>query len=107
MIATDCPNCGEQVSTFAKSCAHCGAPNPARRAGLAIVASLVVLLIAVAVATVVILRGQRTPVADTPTPPSTEDLGWLTTAMTECDGDATNNLSTLYFLVIPLKAVST
>src|SRR5262249_38238126 len=105
MIATDCPNCGEQVSTFAKSCAHCGAPNPARRAGLAIVASLAVLLIAVAVATVAILRWQRIPVADAPTPASTEDFGWLTTAMKECDNDATNALSTLYFLVIPLKVV--
>jgi hypothetical protein len=107
MIATDCPSCGEPVSTFAKSCAHCGAPNPARRAGFLVAGALVLLLVAVAVATTALLRWHRTSVPDgTATTAPGEDFGWLSTAMRDCDTDAAKNLDTLYFLVIPLKAVT-
>jgi hypothetical protein len=107
MIATDCPDCGEPVSTFAKSCAHCGAPNAARRAGLAIAGSLAVLLLAIAIATVAVLRWERLPVDDTATTPATtEDFGWLATAMKDCDTEAASTLSTLHFLVIPLKSAA-
>src|SRR5882757_6858326 len=97
MIATDCPDCGEPVSTFANSCAHCGAPNAARRAGLAIAGSLAVLLLAIAIATVAVLRWERLPVEDTAsTPATTEDF----------DTEAASTLSTLHFLVIPLRSAA-
>jgi hypothetical protein len=108
MIATDCPDCGEPVSTFAKSCAQCGAPNAARRAGLAIAGSLAVLLLAIAIATVAVLRWERLPVVDdtASTPATTEDFGWLATAMKDCDTEAASTLSTLHFLVIPLRSAA-
>jgi hypothetical protein len=105
MIATDCPHCGESVSTFAKACPHCGAPNGARRAGFVIAGSLLLLLVAIAVATFAVLRGQPLPVGDGQnTTATTEDFGWLTAAMKDCDTEAANALSALQFLVIPLAS---
>jgi hypothetical protein len=107
MIATDCPNCGEPVTTFAKSCAQCGAPNPARRAGFIVAASLVALLLAIGIATFAVVRWQRLPVTAEPTAPAaTDDFAWLTAAMTDCDTEAAAQVSTLHFLVIPLSAAS-
>jgi hypothetical protein len=105
MIATDCPNCGEPVATFAKTCGYCGAPNGARRAGMVVVASLVVLLVAIGVAVFAVVRWQRLPVStEASEPAASDDFTWLTTAMKDCDTDAANALTTLHFLVIPLTA---
>jgi hypothetical protein len=108
MIVAECPNCGEPVATFAKDCAHCGAPNPARRAGFVVLGSLLLLLVAVAVATFAVVRWHRLPLGSTePDASATDaDFGWLTAAMKDCDMDAAGAPSTLHFLVIPLAAAS-
>jgi len=103
MSVTDCPNCGEPVAAFAKTCAHCGAPNKARRASFVIAASLLLLLVAAGAAIFAVVRWQRLPVG---TQPATEDFGWLTAAMKDCDKEASGTPSTLHFLVIPLAATS-
>src|SRR5262245_55710315 len=103
MIASDCPDCGEPVPTLAKSCPHCGVPNPARRAGIVVAASLVVLIAAIGVAIFAVVRWQRLPVEPS-TAVTTEDFGWLTAAMNDCDTDAAGSPSTLHFLVIPLAS---
>ncbi|MEA2905483.1 MAG: hypothetical protein QOI12_2870 [Alphaproteobacteria bacterium] len=107
MIARDCANCGEAVSSFAKTCAHCGAPNRAWLAAVAIAASLAVLVVAVAIAALVALRGTPpAPQAGTALPAADEEYTWLKTAMDECDAEASKTVSTLFFLVIPLASPS-
>ncbi|HEY7297458.1 MAG TPA: hypothetical protein VH684_05920 [Xanthobacteraceae bacterium] len=108
MFAAECPNCGEPVATFAKGCARCGAPNPARPAGFVVFGSLLLLLAAIAVAIFAVVRWQRVPVGN-PEPDATAtsaDFAWLTQAMKDCDTDAAKAPSTLHFLVIPLAAAS-
>ena len=61
MSVTDCPNCGEPVAAFAKTCAHCGAANKARRASFVIAASLLLLLVAAGAAIFAVVRWQRLP----------------------------------------------
>jgi hypothetical protein len=67
-------------------------------------------LIAIGVASVVVIRGHRLPVtvrADAPAGQQgaagpADDLTWLTTAMSTCETDAEKDTGTLRFLVIPL-----
>jgi hypothetical protein len=99
----ECPNCGGTVSTFARSCVHCGAPNRARRGGLMVAGALGVFLVAVGAAAIAALSwlwhtaGDDQPLAD-------DDLTRLSTAMHECEDDASKNLGAIYFIVIPLTA---
>src|SRR5438034_237527 len=103
LVVHECPNCGANVSAFARACANCGTPNRARRGGLAVVAALGVLIVALGIATIAALGWLRRTDGGEETP-SGEDLAWLTTAMSECEGDAAKNLGTIYFIVIPLTA---
>jgi hypothetical protein len=110
MFDSECPNCGERISILANSCPACGAPGGARVARIVIAGALAALLIAFGVAAVVVIRGHRLPVtvrADAPAGPpgavgSTDDLAWLTTAMSTCETDAEKDTGTLRFLVIPV-----
>jgi len=55
-----------------------------------------------------VVRWHRLPVStETSEPAASDDVTWLTTAMKDCDTDATNALTTLHFLVIPLSASPT
>lgn len=96
MATTDCPNCGNALFILAGSCKHCGAPNRARLGALAVVGALLLLIVAVGIATIVILRWDR---ISTPT-----DFTWLTTAMEGCDAEAAKAPDTLHFLVIPMAS---
>jgi hypothetical protein len=113
MIDGECPNCGDRISILANSCPGCGAPSPARRARLVIAGALAALLIAIGVASIVVVGGHRLPAtvrADAPAglhgaAGATDDVTWLTTAMSTCETDAENDAGTLRFLVIPLAPV--
>jgi hypothetical protein len=100
MLTTDCVNCGNPVSAFAGACKHCGVTNRTRLGALAVAGSLLFLIVAVGIATLAVVRWQRVLVAPT------DDLGWLTTAMDECDAVAAKTPDTLHFLVIPTATVS-
>jgi hypothetical protein len=78
----------------------CGAPNAARLPAMAVAGSVLVLLIAIAVAAVVILRGVR---IDAPVGPG-DKFAWLVKAMEDCDAEASRAPETLYFLVIPMAS---
>src|SRR5207302_10676917 len=94
MSVTDCPNCGEPVAASGKTCAHCGAPNKARRASFVIAASLLLLLVAAGVAIFAVVRWQRLPVGTGQQPAiATEDFGWLRAAMKDCDKEASDTPS--------------
>src|SRR5712691_3038341 len=103
MFAAECPNCGEAVAVFTRSCAHCGAYNLSRRTAIAVTASLAALVVAIGVAAYTILNWQRLPAGDTSEQPI-EDFTWLQTAMLECDEVAAKTPDSLYFLVIPLAS---
>jgi hypothetical protein len=102
MIESECPHCGKRVLALAKSCPHCGAPNEARMTGLLVTGALALLLVAVAVASVVVLRGHRPIGVRSPS-----DYGWLSAAMEACEAEAEADTGTLYFLVIPLASAAT
>jgi hypothetical protein len=102
MLATSCPNCGEAVAMFSRSCAHCGAYNVSRRAAIAVSASLAALVVAIGVATYAAIGWHRLP--DGTNEPISEDFTWLQTAMMECDEVATKNPDSLYFLVVPMAS---
>ena len=104
MRTIHCPGCGEPVLLLARACGHCGAPNPARRTVTVVAAALGAVLIAAAVATAIVLRGESsagrdgTPVASGPG----GNFGWLTKAMDECDAEAAKEPGILHFMVTPL-----
>jgi hypothetical protein len=110
MIDGECSGCGARISILANSCPGCGAPRPARRARLAIAGALAALVIAIGIASIVVVGGHRlaaTVRADAPAglhgaAGATDDLTWLTTAMSTCETDAERDADTLRFLVIPL-----
>jgi hypothetical protein len=102
-IVHECPNCGGAVSTFARSCAQCGAPNRARQGGLAVAAALGVLVLAVGLAAIAALTGPWHRPGEDQTQDG-DEFAWLSTAMKGCEDDASKNLGTLYFFVIPLTA---
>jgi hypothetical protein len=110
MIATDCPNCGGGVSAFARACVRCGARNKSRTVAIAIAVALAVVVVAGAVTALALLRGQWLPMgarqqpAVSTRPASGDEFGWLSAAMMECDAEAAKEVSTLEFLVIPLKS---
>jgi hypothetical protein len=108
MIAPECPNCGERVAIFARSCAHRGTLNWALGTGLAVLAALLFLLAAIGVAIFVVLSWHRLPVEDgePATTATSGDFGWLTAAMQDCDTTASKEPRALHFLVIPLAAAS-
>jgi hypothetical protein len=116
MIAPECPNCGERVAIFARSCARCGTPNRARGAGFAVLAALLFLLAATGVATYAVVSWHRLPVEDgEPDPTATSEpdptatsgnFGWLAAAMQDCDTTASGEPRALHFLVIPLAAAA-
>jgi hypothetical protein len=114
MLERECPTCGEGVSVFAKTCPHCGAPNRAWLLGAAIVGALALLVVCVVAALVMALGSRSVPTADAPDAPAgerieqkaAEDFAWLTTAMSECDMQARDDLDTLYFLVLPLASLA-
>jgi ribosomal protein S27AE len=111
MLDSECPNCGSGTLVLAKACPHCGAPIALRRAGMAVAGALVLLLVAMLVAGVVALRGHRlaaatgAPADEQIAAPSTTDLSWLATAMSDCDAQAKTDLGALHFLVTPLVSV--
>jgi len=98
LFTTHCRNCAVAVPLLAPSCGRCGAPNRSRLTAVAVAASLGVLVIAIAVAAFVILRGVR---IDEPSGPGV-DFTWLTKAMDECDAEAMAEPKTLHFLVVPM-----
>ena len=112
MITTECPKCGGGVSAFARACFLCGERNKARTVAIAIAATLSLLVIAGGVATLALLRGQWLPIgarqqpAVSAPPTSSDEFGWLSAAMEECDAEAAKAAATLEFLVIPLKSAS-
>jgi hypothetical protein len=84
---------------------------------MAVAGALVIVVIAIVVTTITIMRGQMRPVetaqpaapgaASAPaTTRSADDLGWLMTAMDECEAQASKEAGTLQFLVIPLASAS-
>jgi len=97
MITTDCQNCGDAVYVFAGSCERCGASNQARFRAIAVAGSLLMLIVAVAIAGLLILRWQRT----------VDDFVWLATAMDDCDAEAAKMPDTLRFLVVPMASLPT
>jgi hypothetical protein len=109
-----CPNCGERSFAFAKACPHCGAPRQGRMAGLMVVGALMLLLVAIVVAIVAVLRGERLAAATETgaaadaqiAAGSTADLSWLATAMSGCDAEAKTDAGKLYFLVTPLTVAA-
>lgn len=101
MLSNECPNCGEAVVVFSRSCAHCGAYNLSRRAAIAVAASLGALVVAIGIAAFAVLGWQRTPGTGEQ---ASEDFTWLQTAMKECDDVAAKAPDSLYFLVIPLAS---
>jgi len=113
MLESECPACGDAVSVFANACPHCGVPNRAWLLGPAIVAALALLVLCVVAALVMALGSRFVPTAGTPEVPAadrieptqTSDFDWLTTAMSACEGQARADLSTLYFLVLPLASL--
>jgi hypothetical protein len=104
MLSNECPNCGEAVVVFSRSCAHCGAYNLSRRAAIAVAASLGALVIAIGIAAVAVLGWQRSPGGTGEQ--ASEDFTWLQTAMKECDDVAAKAPDSLYFLVIPLASAA-
>src|SRR5882672_6108224 len=96
MMDHECSNCGERIFALAETCPHCGAPSQGRMAGMMMAGALGLLLLAIVVAIVVVLRGDRLAAAtETGAPPderiaagSTVDLSWLATAMSGCDAEA-------------------
>jgi hypothetical protein len=103
MLATDCPNCGETVAVFTRSCAHCGAYNVSRRAAVAVAGSLSVLVVAIGIAVFAVFNWQRLP-GGTDQQTENADFTWLRDAMMACDEEATKAPDSLYFLVIPLAS---
>lgn len=119
MVRSECSECDGAVPLLARTCSHCGAPNPARRGAVALAAGLVVLVIAGVGAAYVARRephpvGAQGPPAVTPAPavapamPSAAggdgSFTSLSAAMTECDTLASQQPEKLHFLVIPLRA---
>jgi hypothetical protein len=105
MIQAKCPNCGSQLSYFARACRYCGASNPSRRMAILAAGALSLLgLVMVLPILVIALRGlspgddlaanQRAAVAG--------DFSWLEKAMKDCDAHANNAPDALHFLVVPL-----
>jgi ribosomal protein L37E len=109
-----CPNCDERSFAFAKTCPHCGAPRQRRMADVMLVGALTLLLIAIVVAIVAVLRGERLAAATETgaaadaqiAAGSTADLSWLATAMSGCDAEAKTDAGKLYFLVTPLTVAA-
>lgn len=109
-----CPHCGAGTFVLAKTCPHCGGPLALRMAGMAVAGALALLLVAVLVAVVVVLRWHQLAAATDSGAPADQqiatlaraDLGWLTTAMSECDAEAKTDKGVLHFLVTPLVAVA-
>ena len=98
MITTDCPNCGNAVFILAGKCQRCGSPNRARIGVMAVAGSLLLLLVAVGIATIAYLRWDWVAA---PT-----DFTWLTAAMDQCDTEAEKTTDTLHFLVIPMTSAA-
>ena len=98
MLTTGCPNCGNAVPVFARSCARCGAANGMRLGAVAVAGSVLFLIVAVCIAAFAVVRWQWVltgPAAD---------VAWLTAAMEECDAAAEKTPDTLHFLVIPMAS---
>jgi hypothetical protein len=123
MMSTECHECGEAVPLLARTCGHCGAPNPARLGVIAVAAGLVALIAAAAGAVYMATRSPAevtadgTPAAATEAPAAPQgmpvqapaataasDFAWLKSAMTACDQAAAKQSAAAYFLVIPLTA---
>jgi hypothetical protein len=94
MKPSQCLECGEPVSWFARACARCGAANPARRTLVVVAAALVAVLVAGVVALTTVLLSERAP--------GTDDFAWLSKAMEECDKEAEKEPALLHLMVIPL-----
>jgi hypothetical protein len=93
---TDCPHCGAPSSALALSCPHCGASKPTRAAvGIAAIAGLAVVVVAIAIAALVLRR---------PAAPAPVDVAALSQAMQDCETEAARQPSTLYFLVVPMTS---
>ncbi|HEY3643542.1 MAG TPA: hypothetical protein VGL31_20770 [Xanthobacteraceae bacterium] len=113
-IGGECPNCGGGTFLLAKACPACGAPIRLRPAGLMVAGALVLLLVAIVVAAVAVLRWHQLAAATaTGAPadaqiaaPSTADLSWLATAMSQCDAQAKADSGMLHFLVTPLVSLA-
>jgi hypothetical protein len=114
MLERECANCGERIVALAGACPHCGAPNRGRPAGMMVAGALALPLVAIVVAMVVVLRGDRLAAATETGAPadehiaarSTTDPSWLATAMSECDAQARTDRARLLFLVTPLAVVA-
>jgi hypothetical protein len=104
MIRSDCPNCGSEVGFLARTCGRCGAPNPARRNGVIVIAAVAVLGVAIVVAAAVALRsaGQPEPGAAEQRAAAAGDFSWLEKALKDCDAEAAKLENALHFLVTPL-----
>jgi hypothetical protein len=114
LVESECPACGDSVFVFAKHCPHCGAPNTkARLAGFSVAGALALLVVAMVVALALALSGHGVSTADTGAPAGERieakgagDFGWLTDAMTACEGQAQQDAQSLYFLLLPLASLA-
>jgi hypothetical protein len=113
MLESECPACGDAVSVFAKACPHCGVPNRGWLLGPAVVGALALLVVCMVAALVMALGSRSVPsgtpeasAADRIEQTQTDDFAWLTTAMSACDRQARADVSTLYFLVLPLASLA-
>lgn len=102
-IMTICGNCGQKIARWEAICGYCGAPNPGRRRMVIAVAASVVLGLAAIAVGVVLFAGNpfdRSGIAVSQ--PDGTDFGWLETAMKQCDEQAAKESAALHYLVIPL-----
>jgi hypothetical protein len=102
MVSTECLECDAAVPILARACSRCGAPNPARPAAVAVAAGLVVLVVAAVGAIYAATRPQHPPAPSAAT--ADGGFAWLTSALKECNEQASQQPDKLHFLVIPLKA---
>lgn len=103
-----CRSCGGAVGYFARACPRCGAgnlPNPVATIAALSAVALVGGLIA---ASVLVVRGTRTPQSPPPAagaPPASDTTvayGWIVKAMAECEEEAKLREDTLHFLIVPV-----
>jgi hypothetical protein len=109
-----CRNCEEPVSSFARACPACGAPNLPNPVVIATALAAVALVGGAIALGVHVMRGSRTPpeaassgapaptAGDTKTE-SASDYGWIVTAMAECEEEAKIQPDTMHFLIVPLR----
>jgi hypothetical protein len=107
--AGTCRDCGEAVSSFARSCPHCGAPNQPNPVTTIIALVVLIMLSLTAVLGAKFLwRGAPAPAEPDPSTtttrePGQEAFGWIAQAMADCDVAAKRSEDVLHFLIVPVQ----